>query len=39
MFTNRLSRFPEPTEHHDDRTETMLKIYEDCTVATDSPDR
>ncbi|XP_075881208.1 RING finger protein 207 isoform X2 [Nelusetta ayraudi] len=31
-------RFPEPTEHHDDRTETMLKIYEDSTVTTDSPD-
>ncbi|XP_045932545.1 RING finger protein 207 isoform X2 [Micropterus dolomieu] len=29
-------RFQEPKEHHDDRTETMLKIYEDSTIATDS---
>lgn len=39
MFANRLSRFQEPKEHHDDRTETMLKIYEDSTVSADSPDR
>lgn len=39
MFTKRLSRFQEPKEQHDDRTETMLKIYEDSTVTTDSPDR
>ncbi|XP_042365390.1 RING finger protein 207 isoform X1 [Plectropomus leopardus] len=29
-------RFQEPKEHHDDRTETMLKIYDDNTIATDS---
>ncbi|KAM9758759.1 RING finger protein 207 isoform 1-T2 [Menidia menidia] len=28
-------RFQEPKEHLDDRTETMLKIYEDSTVAKD----
>ncbi|XP_071349664.1 RING finger protein 207 isoform X1 [Trachinotus anak] len=27
-------RFQEPKEHHDDRTETMLKIYEDSSIAT-----
>uniref|UniRef100_A0A8C4NXH0 RING finger protein 207 n=1 Tax=Dicentrarchus labrax TaxID=13489 RepID=A0A8C4NXH0_DICLA len=32
-------RFQEPKEHHDDRTETMLKIYEDSTLAKDSQDR
>lgn len=32
-------RFQEPKEHHDDRTETMLKIYEDSTIASDSQDR
>ncbi|XP_039654438.1 RING finger protein 207 isoform X2 [Perca fluviatilis] len=31
-------RFQEPKEHHDDRTETMLKIYEDGTVAKDGQD-
>ncbi|XP_070706361.1 RING finger protein 207 [Pempheris klunzingeri] len=31
-------RFQEPKEHHDDRTETMLKIYEDTTFAKDSQD-
>ncbi|XP_051271573.1 RING finger protein 207 isoform X1 [Dicentrarchus labrax] len=31
-------RFQEPKEHHDDRTETMLKIYEDSTLAKDSQD-
>lgn len=31
-------RFQEPKEHNDDRTETMLKIYEDSTTAKDSPD-
>ncbi|XP_074495241.1 RING finger protein 207 isoform X1 [Sebastes fasciatus] len=31
-------RFEEPKEHHDDRTETMLKIYEDGTIAKDSQD-
>ncbi|XP_031727637.1 RING finger protein 207 [Anarrhichthys ocellatus] len=31
-------RFQEPKEHHDDRTDTMLKIYEDGTVAKDSQD-
>ncbi|XP_027135270.1 RING finger protein 207 isoform X1 [Larimichthys crocea] len=31
-------RFQEPKEHHDDRTETMLKIYEDSTIAKDSQD-
>ncbi|KAM6947254.1 RING finger protein 207 isoform 1-T2 [Lycodopsis pacificus] len=31
-------RFREPKEHHDDRTDTMLKIYEDSTVAKDSQD-
>ncbi|KAM6980689.1 LOW QUALITY PROTEIN: RING finger protein 207 [Aplochiton taeniatus] len=28
-------RFQEPTENHDDRTETMLKIYEDSAIAAD----
>lgn len=32
-------RFQEPKEHLDDRTETMLKIYEDSTVPKDSQDR
>uniref|UniRef100_A0A3Q1H905 RING finger protein 207 n=1 Tax=Anabas testudineus TaxID=64144 RepID=A0A3Q1H905_ANATE len=32
-------RFQEPKEHHDDRTETMLKIYEDSTISKESPDR
>ncbi|XP_027858365.1 RING finger protein 207 isoform X1 [Xiphophorus couchianus] len=31
-------RFQEPKEHLDDRTETMLKIYEDSTVPKDSQD-
>ncbi|XP_068568689.1 RING finger protein 207 isoform X4 [Cebidichthys violaceus] len=31
-------RFQEPKEHHGDRTETMLKIYEDGTVTKDSQD-
>ncbi|XP_034724162.1 RING finger protein 207 [Etheostoma cragini] len=31
-------RFPEPVEHQDDRTETMLKIYEDGTIAKDGQD-
>uniref|UniRef100_A0A4W6EKF3 RING finger protein 207 n=1 Tax=Lates calcarifer TaxID=8187 RepID=A0A4W6EKF3_LATCA len=31
-------RFQEPKEHHDDRTETMLKIYEDSSVAKESHD-
>ncbi|XP_070815740.1 RING finger protein 207 [Chaetodon trifascialis] len=31
-------RFQEHKEQHDDRTETMLKIYEDSTVTKDSPD-
>ncbi|XP_055364838.1 RING finger protein 207 isoform X2 [Betta splendens] len=31
-------RFQEPKEHNDDRTETMLKIYEDSTAAKESPD-
>ncbi|XP_067359442.1 LOW QUALITY PROTEIN: RING finger protein 207 [Channa argus] len=30
-------RFQEPKEHHDDRTETMLKIYEDGTITKESP--
>ncbi|XP_029990565.1 RING finger protein 207 [Sphaeramia orbicularis] len=29
-------RFQEGKEHHDDRTETMLKIYEDSTTARES---
>ncbi|KAG7226717.1 hypothetical protein INR49_014065 [Caranx melampygus] len=32
-------RFQEPKEHHDDRTETMLKIYEDSSVSKEKPDR
>lgn len=31
-------RFQESKEHHDDRTETMLKIYEDGTMAKDCSD-
>ncbi|XP_028262104.1 RING finger protein 207 [Parambassis ranga] len=31
-------RFQEPKEHLDDRTETMLKIYEDSTLAKESQD-
>ncbi|XP_040015281.1 RING finger protein 207 isoform X2 [Xiphias gladius] len=31
-------RFQEPKEHHDDRTETMLKIYEDSSIAKESHD-
>ncbi|XP_049893154.1 RING finger protein 207 [Epinephelus moara] len=31
-------RLQENKEHHDDRTETMLKIYEDSTMAKDSQD-
>ncbi|XP_030276580.1 RING finger protein 207 isoform X1 [Sparus aurata] len=31
-------RFQEPKEHKDDRTETMLKIYEDSTIAKDTQD-
>ncbi|XP_040890871.1 RING finger protein 207 [Toxotes jaculatrix] len=31
-------RFQEPKEHHDDRTETMLKIYEDSSMAKESHD-
>ncbi|XP_054473187.1 RING finger protein 207 [Anoplopoma fimbria] len=31
-------RFQEPKEHHDDRTETMLKIYEDSTMDKDGQD-
>ncbi|XP_063767190.1 RING finger protein 207 [Eleginops maclovinus] len=31
-------RFQEPKEQQDDRTETMLKIYEDSTLAKDSQD-
>ncbi|XP_041810927.1 RING finger protein 207 [Chelmon rostratus] len=31
-------RLQEHKEHHDDRTETMLKIYEDSTIAKDGPD-
>ncbi|XP_031157899.1 RING finger protein 207 [Sander lucioperca] len=31
-------RFQEPKEHHDDCIETMLKIYEDGTIAKDSQD-
>ncbi|XP_062272213.1 RING finger protein 207 [Scomber scombrus] len=31
-------RFQEPKEHHDDRTETMLKIYEDSTLTKESQD-
>ncbi|KAM9410197.1 RING finger protein 207 [Pholidichthys leucotaenia] len=31
-------RFQEPKEHLDDRTETMLKIYEDSTIAKESSD-
>ncbi|KAM3621264.1 uncharacterized protein V6R79_008608 [Siganus canaliculatus] len=31
-------RLQEPKHRHDDRTETMLKIYEDTTVTKDSPD-
>ncbi|TDH14367.1 hypothetical protein EPR50_G00035540 [Perca flavescens] len=31
-------RFQEPKDHHDDRTETMLKIYEDGTIAKDGQD-
>ncbi|XP_044037857.1 RING finger protein 207 isoform X2 [Siniperca chuatsi] len=31
-------RFQEPKEHHDDRTETMLKIYEDSTITKDNQD-
>ncbi|XP_076003543.1 RING finger protein 207 [Genypterus blacodes] len=31
-------RLPEPKEHLDDRTQTMLKIYEDCTIAKDNQD-
>uniref|UniRef100_A0A3B3V6R2 RING finger protein 207 n=1 Tax=Poecilia latipinna TaxID=48699 RepID=A0A3B3V6R2_9TELE len=34
----RLEPFQEPKEHLDDRTETMLKIYEDSTVPKDSQD-
>ncbi|XP_069388309.1 RING finger protein 207 isoform X3 [Paralichthys olivaceus] len=29
-------RFQEPKEHHDDRTETMLKIYEDSSITKES---
>ncbi|XP_071380054.1 RING finger protein 207 [Centroberyx affinis] len=29
-------RFQEPKEHHDDRTETMLKIYEDSTMTKEN---
>ncbi|KAG7493541.1 RING finger protein 207 [Solea senegalensis] len=29
-------RFQEPKEHHDDRTETMLKIYEDSSLTKES---
>ncbi|KAM7006139.1 RING finger protein 207 isoform 2-T3 [Tautogolabrus adspersus] len=32
-------RFQEVKDHRDDRTQTMLKIYEDSTKAEDSPDR
>uniref|UniRef100_A0A8C7L2Q2 RING finger protein 207 n=1 Tax=Oncorhynchus kisutch TaxID=8019 RepID=A0A8C7L2Q2_ONCKI len=32
-------RFQEPKELHDDRTETMLKIYEDTSMAMDSQHR
>ncbi|KAM9814143.1 RING finger protein 207 [Neosynchiropus ocellatus] len=31
-------RFQEPKELHDDRTETMLKIYEDSSITSDSQD-
>ncbi|KAM4612763.1 RING finger protein 207 [Polymixia lowei] len=31
-------RFQEPKEHHDDRTETMLKIYEDSTLTKENQD-
>ncbi|CAJ1050902.1 RING finger protein 207 [Xyrichtys novacula] len=31
-------RFQEEKEHHDDRTETMLKIYEDSSTSKDSQD-
>ncbi|KAM9859911.1 RING finger protein 207 isoform 2-T2 [Aulostomus maculatus] len=31
-------RFQEPKENRDDRTETMLKIYEDSTLTTESQD-
>ncbi|XP_056249286.1 RING finger protein 207 [Seriola aureovittata] len=31
-------RFQEPKEHHDDRTETMLKIYEDSSIAKERHD-
>lgn len=30
------SRFQELKEHHDDRTETMLKIYEDSPAKIDT---
>lgn len=39
IFQNVFSRFQEPKEHHDDRTETMLKIYEDSTMTKESQDR
>nr|XP_020470994.1 RING finger protein 207 isoform X2 [Monopterus albus] len=32
-------RFQEPKEHHDDRKETMLKIYDDSTIAKEGQDR
>uniref|UniRef100_A0A673XLK9 RING finger protein 207 n=1 Tax=Salmo trutta TaxID=8032 RepID=A0A673XLK9_SALTR len=32
-------RFQEPKELHDDRTETMLKIYEDTSIAMDAQHR
>lgn len=39
IFKNVFSRFQEPKEHHDDRTETMLKIYEDSTLAKEMQNR
>lgn len=34
-----LSRLKEPKELKDDRTETMLKIYEDSSMAADTQHR
>lgn len=39
VFENVSSRFQEPKERLDDRTETMLKIYEDSTIAKENQDR